>query len=147
MIVREIKQFPDEVLKNFDWFNDYKDTRAYLRSFDDQESELIARLDEGNKAFWDAKTAKVKEKKEEPSLREAAMALYKPPFRFYCGYIKDSNGEMVADQDSTNEMKGLLIARIRGWGRISYMKDAAELQDMVGELVAEALTEFWSKNQ
>jgi hypothetical protein len=29
MIVREIKLNPDEVLKNFDWFNDYDDTRLY----------------------------------------------------------------------------------------------------------------------
>lgn len=31
MIVREIKDNPVEVLKNFDWFNNYKDTRAWAQ--------------------------------------------------------------------------------------------------------------------
>jgi len=31
MIVREIKQEPEKVMATFDWFNDYKDTRSWLR--------------------------------------------------------------------------------------------------------------------
>lgn len=44
-------------------------------------------------------------------LRAAALALYKPPFRYECGYIWDANNEMVADDD-----RDAFVARIRGWG-------------------------------
>ena len=29
MIVREIRDSPEEVIENFDWFNDYEDTRRW----------------------------------------------------------------------------------------------------------------------
>jgi len=72
-------------------------------------------------------------------LRKTALALYEPPFKLDHGYIFDSHGEMVADQ-----VDPIAIARIRGWGRISYMDDAENLQDMVGTLIVEALSEKWS---
>ena len=62
-----------------------------------------------------------------------ALNLYKPPFKFICGFIYDHNGEMVIDQ----------VCRIRGWGRISYMENAEGIQDTVGDIVARALTEYW----
>lgn len=45
MIVREIKDNPDQVLSNFDWFNDYKDTRSY--AVYSGLDEIVKRLDEG----------------------------------------------------------------------------------------------------
>lgn len=68
-----------------------------------------------------------------------ALKLYKPPLRYDFGYIWDSNNEMVADDGG--------MARVRGWGRISYMNDGEALQDKVGELIAEALTEYWNKHK
>lgn len=70
-------------------------------------------------------------------LRDKALALYKPPFRFIHGYIYDADSNMVADDGG--------ILRVRGWGRISYMDDAAALQDEVGSLIADALTDFWNR--
>jgi hypothetical protein len=72
-------------------------------------------------------------------MREKALALYKPPFRYECGYIFDANSHMVADEVAHS-------LRIRGWGRIGYMEDPRELQDEVGKLIAEALTKFWTDN-
>ena len=52
--------------------------------------------------------------------------------------VFDAEHNMVADQTSH-------ILRIRGWGRISNMKNAANLQDVVGALIAEALTAAWKE--
>lgn len=83
------------------------------------------------------------------SKREVALALYKAPFKFTHGYIFDAEGRMFADQDGGFGLDGKvethIIARVRGWGRISYMKDAEQLQDEVGEVIAQALTEFWER--
>jgi hypothetical protein len=48
MIVREIKDNPDEVLKSFDWFNDYEDTRFWCIQ---NAPELVDRLTSGFK-IW-----------------------------------------------------------------------------------------------
>lgn len=77
-------------------------------------------------------------------IRKHALDLYKPPFRFYNGYIHDSNGNMVSDDDEVD--KGI-IQRIRGWGRIGYMPNAEALQDEVGQIIVEALNEFWNKGR
>jgi hypothetical protein len=78
-------------------------------------------------------------------LKARALALYQGPFRYdkLGGYVWDARHEMVLD----NRVKhpAVEVARIRGWGRIGYMADPHALQDAVGELVAQALTEFWAK--
>lgn len=78
------------------------------------------------------------------SKRAAAFALYQGPFIYYRGYIHDTNGHMVADQSSYVE--DTIALRVRGWGRIGYLPNAAELQDEVGGLIAEAMTKFWEEN-
>jgi hypothetical protein len=79
------------------------------------------------------------------SKRAAALALYKPPFMFVHGYIFDADSRMVADQDGfQGGVETHIAARVRGWGRIGYMPDAEALQDEVGAVIAEALTEFWT---
>jgi len=80
------------------------------------------------------------ETEEAASLRAAALELYAAPFTYDCGYIYDANRRMVADDHGLDA-----TARVRGWGRISYLKDPEQLQDTVGQLIAEALTEFWNK--
>ena len=70
-----------------------------------------------------------------------ALALYLPPFRFDHGYIFDSNHRMVADNEGQD-----VALRVRGWGRISHMPTPESLQDKVGELIAEALTEYWTRH-
>lgn len=72
-------------------------------------------------------------------IRQRALELYEPPFQFHCGYIQDAKHRMVADQH-----EGPDSLRVRGWGRISYMEDPEKLQDEVGALIAEALTEKWA---
>lgn len=74
-------------------------------------------------------------------MRARALKLYRPPFRYEHGYIFDSQNEMVVDDASKSQEAAAL--RVRGWGRISYLKDPEELQDAVGALIAEALTTFW----
>lgn len=56
MIIRELKQDPDEVLKTFDWFNDYKDTRKWAVYY---YPEIVCRLD-GEYNKW-CSTTKFKE--------------------------------------------------------------------------------------
>ena len=81
-------------------------------------------------------------------IRKAALDLYTPPFRHQHGYIFDANDQMVSDNGEPGELKGLIAARIRGWGRISYMDNpegrAAALQDEVGLIVADALNAYWA---
>lgn len=71
-------------------------------------------------------------------LRQRVLELYKPPFQFIHGYIQDADHRMVADQHD-----GPDSLRVRGWGRISYMDNPEKLQDAVGTMIAEALTEKW----
>ena len=82
------------------------------------------------------------------SKRAAALALYRPPFKFRGGYIHDAGGHMVADQDGFGEGSKVfdsIAARVRGWGRIGYMPDPEALQDEVGAIIADALTAYWSE--
>lgn len=72
-------------------------------------------------------------------LRSTAVALYRPPFRYECGYIYDADRRVVADSDGQDA-----VMRVRGWGRIGYLPDAGALQDKVGELIAESLTKHWT---
>ena len=74
------------------------------------------------------------------NITAAALKLYKPPFEFRSGYIWDADGSMVADQGATEA-----VLRIRGWGHIQYLKEfkPEDLQDEVGRLCAEAMTNFW----
>jgi hypothetical protein len=74
-------------------------------------------------------------------LSSEAMALYKPPFRHECGYIFDAAHQMVADEAGNH------LLEVRGWGRIGSMKDAENLQDKVGDIIAVALTEYWEAHQ
>lgn len=67
-------------------------------------------------------------------LRARALKLYRPPFRHQCGYILDSNGAIVADES---------VLRVRGWGHISKLENPERLQELAGELMAEAMTKFW----
>lgn len=74
-------------------------------------------------------------------LRARAISLYKPPFKFYFGYIWDADGQMVADQNLNEDGQ---ILRVRGWGRISYLENPEALQDEVGEVIALALSNYWN---
>lgn len=77
------------------------------------------------------------------SLRDKAVSLYKPPFRFEHGYILDAESRIVAD-NNVEDVDGAAL-RVRGWGRISYMENAEALQDEVGSVIALAMTEFWQQ--
>lgn len=88
-------------------------------------------------------------------LRNRALALYSGPFRFdpHGGYIWAEGGgegvEMVADRAggvNAPAADPAAVTRVRGWGRIGYMEDAAALHDAAGELIAEALTEYWERH-
>ena len=81
------------------------------------------------------------------SKRKAAMAIYTPPFRFDHGYIFDSKNHMVADDGDVigpNGVEGAVASRVRGWGRIGYMPNAAALQDEVGQMIADALNAYYA---
>jgi hypothetical protein len=69
-----------------------------------------------------------------------ALDLYHPPFRFDHGFIWDADNNMVADRPGQDS-----ILRIRGWGQISYKPNPEQLQDAIGHLIAQALTDFWIK--
>jgi hypothetical protein len=78
----------------------------------------------------------------EPDIRKRAMMLYKPPFKFQHGYIHDSENRMVAD-DGDIEGEKNVAARVRGWGRISYLPDPEKLQDEVGQMLVDALNLYY----
>ena len=69
------------------------------------------------------------------------LELYEGPFEHHCGYINDANGKMFAD-DSGENVEG--IVRVRGWGALQKLDDAEEVQDEIGEMIAEALTQYWN---
>lgn len=75
------------------------------------------------------------------TLTEKALLVYRPPFRYECGYIFDAEGKMAADEGGSVESS----CRVRGWGRLQYMKDVdpAKLQDHIGEMIAESMTAYW----
>lgn len=74
-----------------------------------------------------------------PEIKKAAFTLYEAPFRYEHGYIFDAKGQMVSDDGDVGDS----VARVRGWGRIGYLPDGAKLQDEIGKIMAEALTEYW----
>jgi hypothetical protein len=76
------------------------------------------------------------------TLRQTAVALYTPPFHYQHGYIFDSKQHMVSDDGAIGEA----AARARGWGRIVYMQNPKALQDEVGQIIADALNDFYAKN-
>ena len=87
-------------------------------------------------------------------ISKTALDLYKAPFSYQYGYIFDANGQTFADNSCESDESiecsktGSLALRVRGWGRISYLKtefDNGEIQDEVGRLIAVALTEYWNK--
>ena len=80
------------------------------------------------------------------SKRATAMAIYTPPFKYQHGYIFDSQQHMVADNGSICDgpnVEGAVASRVRGWGRIGYMPNAAKLQDEVGQMMADALNALY----
>lgn len=78
-------------------------------------------------------------------ISEAALALYEGPFSFDGIYIIDKNGQMVADQGGNGEVRQSIALRIRGWGRVQYLPDPINLQNEIGRMIAEAMTEYWNK--
>ena len=76
---------------------------------------------------------------KETELKQQALDQYTPPFSYRGGYIHDVDHKMVADDAGGNH-----ILRIRGWGKLGKLENGAEVQDMIGELIAEALTEYWN---
>lgn len=74
------------------------------------------------------------------SKREAAKAVYTPPFKYMRGYIFDSQSLMVADDD---QVEGAVASRVRGWGRLGYLPNGAELQDEIGQMMADALNALY----
>jgi len=61
--------------------------------------------------------------------------IYTPPFEHKNGYIFDANGNMVADEGGT---------RVRGWGRLGAMENGEQIQDAVGDRIANLLTQHWN---
>ena len=89
------------------------------------------------------------------NITDQALSLYTPPFKYIHGYIYDSADQMVADYSGGSDEEveadesGNLALRVRGWGRINYLKtehDNGDIQDEVGNILAKALTEYWFKH-
>ena len=81
--------------------------------------------------------------------RKAAMAVYTPPFTYRRGYIFDSQNLMVADKgeiDDDQSVKGAVASRVRGWGKLGYLPNGAELQDEIGQMMADSLNALYAHN-
>ena len=96
----------------------------------------------GHRVGADGREAsKVNEADVRGASRGQAIGCFKSPFRYQSGYVFDANNRMVAD------MPWSAVCRVRGWGRLQYRTDCdpEALQDMVGILIAEALTRLWDE--
>lgn len=83
----------------------------------------------------------------EPELLKTCLGLLTPPFRYSWGYVWGSAHERVLDECGSAPHGA--AAQIRGWGRLSYMTefDPAKMQDELGHMYAQALTEYWDRQQ
>jgi hypothetical protein len=60
------------------------------------------------------------------------------------GYVFDANGKMVSDNGGSEiNQKEHIVARVRGWGHIQKLPDAAKLQDEFGAIIAQALNTYY----
>lgn len=73
-------------------------------------------------------------------IRQRALNLYKPPFRYEHGFIFDSTNQVAADDPDERGAAG----RVRGWGRIQKMPDAEKLQDEFGSVIVDALDMYYA---
>lgn len=81
--------------------------------------------------------------------RKAAMAVYTPPFKYLRGYIFDSKNSMVADDGALGDdlsVSGAVASRVRGWGKLGYLPSGAELQDEIGQMMADALNALYANS-
>lgn len=80
--------------------------------------------------------------------RKEAMSMYVAPFKYLHGYVFDARNQMVSDNGNdsdANSVEGSVAARVRGWGRFSYFENGAEVQDEVGQMMADALNDYYEK--
>lgn len=77
-------------------------------------------------------------------LRDRALKLYEAPFKLDHGYVWDAKGEMFADSVNGARIDPVVVAQVRGWGHIQKLEDPENLQDMVCELIVEALNDKWA---
>ena len=73
-------------------------------------------------------------------LEEQALKECKRPFKYYAGYIFDAAGNMFSDAGEGEQI------RVRGWGRLGYLENGAEVQDAIGQHIANALNDYWEKH-
>ena len=111
-----------------DWFDSYPNGEpSYQETFEAGQDSALAQPEQSEPPYG--------------SKRAAAMAVYTPPFKYKYGYIYDSQNLMVADNDG---VEGAVAARVRGWGRLGYLPNGAELQDEIGQMMADALTALYT---
>lgn len=72
---------------------------------------------------------------EQVALDPRLLELYQAPFRF------DPRGGYLWDAQNNQAM------RVCGWGRLGYRPDGAEVQDLMGQALADALTAAWNNAQ
>lgn len=79
--------------------------------------------------------------------KEQILELYTAPFTHTDGYIFDAKSQMIVDDCGAN-LEG--IVQVRGWGYLNgklNLDDAGDIQDEIGEMIAEALTQYWNKEK
>ena len=75
-------------------------------------------------------------------LRKQAMALYKPPFRCEAGVLLDSANNLVDEKIGFH----LLHYLRKGWVKNDSQRPHSVLAEEFGEIVAQALNEFYEKH-
>ncbi len=81
----------------------------------------------------------VEVKKQERA--KEALNQCSPVFEYYSGYIFDGNGNMFLDNGEGEEI------RVRGWGRLGKLENGDQVQDAIGQHIANALNEYWEKHK
>lgn len=147
---QDIMKLADDFVANYYMERTYQespaDTVAAKAALQSEVDALVAERDALQAKLDDAW-------RQEPvppfgSKRKAAMAVYKPPFAYKHGYIYDSQQLMVSDHGPIGEdepgVGGAVAARVRGWGKLGYLPNGAELQDEIGRMMADALNALYT---
>lgn len=132
MIVREITKNPEHVIKNFDWFNDYKDTRSYLIRLG--HAKIIYSLDNGYKNFLYKNTLESQSKMQSQSETENKVVdLIRS--RGVAGFAKYKNSMDRNDLTPQEWIQHLQEELADGLQYAERVKDAAKILDEIYNLL------------
>ena len=90
------------------------------------------------------------------NIKQKALKIYTAPFTYRAGWIRDANNVVASSagrqhDQPLNVIEDVIgIMQVRGWGHIQYIDlnkfSPEDLQDQIGEIICEALNDYWDKH-